>query len=129
MPRRYSAWTIGLLGGVSSRALRLGVGHSEASTGAIIAALLALGRSVDEIKVLCEKHVPHLMALRWSWRRTRALEKLANEVFGDARFDAFQTGRAGCATNAQERTGPAWLHRGGHRLPGFQRYRRLRWPR
>lgn len=62
------------------------------STGAIIAALLALGRSVDDIQHLYEKHVPHLMALRWSWRRTRALEKLAREVFGDLRFDAFQTG-------------------------------------
>jgi predicted acylesterase/phospholipase RssA len=62
------------------------------STGTIIAALLALGRPVDHIKELYEKHVPHLMALRWSWRRTRALEKLADEVFGELRFDAFQTG-------------------------------------
>lgn len=62
------------------------------STGAIIASLLALGHSVDSIKSLYEAHVPHLMALRWSWRRTRALERLAKEVFGDLRFDAFQTG-------------------------------------
>jgi hypothetical protein len=35
--------------------------------------------------------VPHLMALRWSWQRTGALEKLARDVFGDLRFDVFQT--------------------------------------
>lgn len=62
------------------------------STGAIIAALLALGRPVESIKTLYENHVPHLMALRLSWRRTRALERLASEVFGELQFDAFQTG-------------------------------------
>jgi uncharacterized protein len=62
------------------------------STGAIIASLLALGRSVESIKELYENNVPKLMALRGSRRRSRALENLANNVFGDLRFDAFQTG-------------------------------------
>jgi uncharacterized protein len=62
------------------------------STGAIIGALLALGRSVDSIKALYESHVPNLMATRWSRRRTRALETLAHEVFGDLRFDSVKTG-------------------------------------
>lgn len=61
------------------------------STGAIIAALLALGRSVDNIKLLYEQHVPHLMGLRWRWQRTRALNRIASDIFGDLRFDAFQT--------------------------------------
>lgn len=61
------------------------------STGAIIAALLALGRSVDSIKLLYEQHVPHLMGLRWRWQRTRALNRLANDIFGELGFDAFQT--------------------------------------
>jgi uncharacterized protein len=62
------------------------------STGAIIAALLALGRSVDSIKEMYDENVPHLMATRGCGRRTRTLEKLACDVFGDLRFDAFQTG-------------------------------------
>lgn len=61
------------------------------STGAIIAALLALGRSVDDIKKLYEENVPHLMALRGCRQRTQGLEKLAQRVFGDLRFDAFRT--------------------------------------
>jgi len=62
------------------------------STGAIIAALLALGNSVGSIKTLYEKHVPKLMATRGCRRRTRALEELARDVFQDLRFDAVQTG-------------------------------------
>lgn len=62
------------------------------STGAIIAALLALGRSVESIRHLYEEHVPRLMALRGSGPRTRALERLASDVFGDLRFDAVKTG-------------------------------------
>ena len=62
------------------------------STGAIIAALLALGRSVDSIKEIYDRNVPHLMAIRGCRKRTRALERLATDVFGDLRFEAFQTG-------------------------------------
>jgi predicted patatin/cPLA2 family phospholipase len=62
------------------------------STGAIIAALIALGRSVDEIHGLYKDHVPRLMGLRGCRRRTRALERLASEVFADLRFDSIQTG-------------------------------------
>lgn len=62
------------------------------STGAIIAALLALGKPVETIRKLYEQRVPGLMGL-WGCRsRTRALESLAAEVFGDLKFDAIQTG-------------------------------------
>jgi hypothetical protein len=61
------------------------------STGAIIAALLGLGKSVEEIKALYETHVVTVMA-RWLPRRkTAALEELASKVFGGAKFDAFKT--------------------------------------
>lgn len=62
------------------------------STGAIIAALLALGKTVDEIHTLYREHVPQIMGLRFSGSRTKALEKLAVEVFGDLKFEAIQTG-------------------------------------
>lgn len=62
------------------------------STGAIIAALLGLGKSVAEIHALYKSHVPHLMSLRGSANRTAALERLAEDVFGDVKFDAMKTG-------------------------------------
>jgi predicted patatin/cPLA2 family phospholipase len=62
------------------------------STGAIIAALLALGRSVEDIYDLYEEHVPNLMSVRGCARRSRALEKLAQDVFQDQKFDTFKTG-------------------------------------
>lgn len=56
------------------------------STGSIIAALLALGKSVPEILALYQVHVPTVMKQKWSWGRTAALAHLAEEVFGDATF-------------------------------------------
>jgi predicted acylesterase/phospholipase RssA len=62
------------------------------STGGIIASLLALGRPVEDIRQLYEKHVPNLMSKSGKGRRSRALEDLAHTVFGDAKFDAMRTG-------------------------------------
>ncbi len=53
------------------------------STGAIIAALLGLGKSVDEIELLYRLRVVELMGERLPGNKTAALEKLATEVFGD----------------------------------------------
>ena len=62
------------------------------STGAIIASLLALGMRVEEIHELYEKHVPTVMA-KWSQSgKTKALAKLAKEVFGERTFDEVKTG-------------------------------------
>ena len=61
------------------------------STGAIIAALLGLGRSVDEIEVLYRKHVVTIMARWLPSQKTAALEALAAEVFEEMKFDAFKT--------------------------------------
>lgn len=61
------------------------------STGAIIAALLGLGKSVNEVDELYRTHVVKVMG---AWRpseKTAALEALATEVFGDLKFDAFKT--------------------------------------
>jgi patatin-like phospholipase/acyl hydrolase len=61
------------------------------STGAIIAALLALGYPVREINALYEKHVPEIMRRKRAGSRSAALEKLSKEVFGDRKFDAVKT--------------------------------------
>jgi hypothetical protein len=61
------------------------------STGAIIAALLGLGKSVDEIEVLYRLRVVEVMGEILPGKKTAALESLAQEVFGEQRFDAFQT--------------------------------------
>lgn len=62
------------------------------STGAIIAALLSLGCSVDEIHVLYKKHVPTVMGQKSAAARTAALKKLASEIFGEKTFEDVKTG-------------------------------------
>ena len=62
------------------------------STGAIIAALIALGRSVDEIHDLYRKHVPRIMKRKTPPEKSKALAELATEVFGDATFTDVKTG-------------------------------------
>jgi predicted acylesterase/phospholipase RssA len=61
------------------------------STGAIIAALLALGYSVDDIHRLYKQHVPAIMGQRTRAGRTSALARLAAEVFGTATFNDVRT--------------------------------------
>src|ERR1700752_3929066 len=62
------------------------------STGAIIAALIALGHTVDEIHDLYKAHVPTIMKKTNRHDRARALETLAIEIFGDKKFDTVKTG-------------------------------------
>ena len=64
-------------------------------TGAIIAPLVGLGLSVDEIARLYCKHVVEIMS-RWppGWKNA-ALEELASKVFGDPKFDAFKSKMGG----------------------------------
>jgi len=61
------------------------------STGAIIAALLALGKNVEEIHQLYREHVPTIMKRKLPWSKSKALAELSQEVFGDAKFDAVKT--------------------------------------
>jgi len=62
------------------------------STGAIIAAMLALGHSVDEIHALYKKHVVTVMACKKPADKTAALKALATEVFKDQTFEDVKTG-------------------------------------
>jgi patatin-like phospholipase/acyl hydrolase len=68
------------------------------STGAIIAALLALGRSVPEIHALYKEHVVNVVAKTSPAEKTKALEGLAAEVFGDTAFTDVRTGLGIVAT-------------------------------
>ena len=69
------------------------------STGSIIAALLALGKSVSEIHGLYEAHVPVVMKNRTRSGKSKALSQLANTVFGNQKFDAARTGIGIVTTN------------------------------
>ncbi len=62
------------------------------STGGIIAALLALGRSVNEISDLYENHVPTVMHKRGRRKKSLALAKLGDEIFKEDKFDKMKTG-------------------------------------
>ena len=62
------------------------------STGAIIAALLSLGHSVDSIHALYKKHVPTVMRCRSRGGRSKSLAHLASSVFGNKTFADVKTG-------------------------------------
>jgi predicted acylesterase/phospholipase RssA len=68
------------------------------STGAIIASLLALGNTVDEIHHLYKSHVPAVMKERNRSAKSQALAKLASKVFGDKSFTDVKTGIGVVAT-------------------------------
>lgn len=68
------------------------------STGAIIASLLALGYSVDDIHSLYTKHVPAVMVETSAEKKTAALRSLAQTVFADAKFEDAKTGLGVIAT-------------------------------
>src|SRR6266446_1711872 len=59
------------------------------STGAIIAALLALGRRVEETHELYRKHVPAIMRPSSRSKKTEVLKAVAGTVFEDLDFPAF----------------------------------------
>ncbi len=61
------------------------------STGAIIAALICLGKSVDEIEELYSNHVIKIMAAWLPMSKSAALKALAEKVFEDLDFSAFKT--------------------------------------
>jgi predicted acylesterase/phospholipase RssA len=62
------------------------------STGAIIAAMLALGHSVDEIHALYKEHVVTVMACKTPADKTARLKALATEVFKEQTFEDVKTG-------------------------------------
>jgi len=69
------------------------------STGAIIAALLVLGHSVQEVHALYKQHVPAVMRRRTPGGRSAALKHLASTVFGNRTFRDVKTGVGIVATH------------------------------
>ena len=61
------------------------------STGSIITAMLALGKSVREIIALYQDHVPTVMKNKRPDGRSRALAELSTTIFGDAVFTDVKT--------------------------------------
>ena len=53
------------------------------STGAIIAALIALGFEVDEIHELYKKYVPEIMKIKGAEENHKRFKQLAEKIFGD----------------------------------------------
>jgi uncharacterized protein len=62
------------------------------STGAIIATLIALGHTIEEIHEIYKKHVPTVMSRRTRGGRTEALSSLATAVYGTKAFADVKTG-------------------------------------
>jgi patatin-like phospholipase/acyl hydrolase len=62
------------------------------STGGIIAALLALGESVDSVHTLYKNYVPEVMQKKSATEKSAALAKLGDEIFKGAKLDAVKTG-------------------------------------
>lgn len=62
------------------------------STGAIIAALLALGYKVRDIHEIYRTHVPAIMGCLTTRGRTEALAHIANSVFGEKKFVDLKAG-------------------------------------
>lgn len=61
------------------------------STGSIIASLIALGYSAQDIYKLYCKHVPKIMSELNAYGRSCALRELADCVFKEQKFEAFKT--------------------------------------
>jgi patatin-like phospholipase/acyl hydrolase len=61
------------------------------STGAIIAALLALGKPVDEVHALYRDYVPEVMRALLPSKKSAALKRLSGSVFSEVKFDAVKT--------------------------------------
>ena len=75
------------------------------STGSIIAGLIAIGKSADEMLELYNEHVVTIMAKRSRKAKSKSLESLAEQVFGDTRFDQLKT-RVGIVTTRWEEERP-----------------------
>lgn len=74
------------------------------STGSIIAALLAIGHTVEEIHALYRTHVPSIMKAKRPSEKSSELHKAAKLIIGDLRFDAVRTGLGIVATKWQQET-------------------------
>ncbi|MEQ9467922.1 MAG: patatin-like phospholipase family protein [Ekhidna sp.] len=69
------------------------------STGSIIASLIGLGYSVEDIKKKYLELIPSIMSCRTSKSKSEKLLEHANSIFGDRDFNYFKTGIGIVAVN------------------------------
>lgn len=74
------------------------------STGAIIATLLATGRSVEEIHELYKEYVPPIMRATGRAAKTARLRTTGKQIFGETGFDTVLTGLGIVSTKWQLET-------------------------
>jgi len=74
------------------------------STGSIIAALLATGRSVDEIHQTYRKYVPKIMQAKSRAAKSAMLREVGQTVFEEEGFEAVETGLGIVSTKWQLET-------------------------
>lgn len=74
------------------------------STGSIIAALISLGKSIDEIIDIYRESLPKIMNCYTTGGRTNALEKEATKIFSGKDYSDCLTNLTIVATNMQDRT-------------------------
>ena len=74
------------------------------STGSIIAALLSLGKNVDEIHSIYRDHVPSIMKAKKASEKSSELQRVAKKIVGNLGFDAVKTGLGIVATKWQQET-------------------------
>lgn len=74
------------------------------STGSIIAALLAIGRTVEDVHVLYREHVPEIMRAKTPAAKSEKLAEVGSSVFGDLKFDSVKTGLGIVTTKWQVET-------------------------
>jgi uncharacterized protein len=88
-------YTIGVLRGIEGMlGRRLHEGFDlvfGTSTGSIIAALICLGHSVDEVHEFYRDHVVKVMGKWFPWTKSRALRQLSKQVFRDRDFSHVRT--------------------------------------
>src|SRR5205814_473903 len=88
-------YTIGVLKGIEGMLGR--PVHEEfdlvfgTSTGSIIAALICLGRSIEDIHGLYREHVVKVMGKWLPWSKSSSLRELADTVFLSRKFEDFRT--------------------------------------
>ena len=61
------------------------------STGSIIASLIALGHSINEIETLYLELIPKIMKKRTKSGKSKAMAEEAIKIYGNRKFDAFKT--------------------------------------
>lgn len=100
-------YSLGILHEVEAKLKSPLVNHFEmfygTSTGAIIATLLAKGKTVEYIRNLYLERIPSVMAHLFPYQRTRALRAVLTDEFKDDTFDSIQKPIGIVSTSLDER--------------------------